>query len=251
MNILVIEDSLFYQKIYENFFASIGAKYTIVDQGVHGLDALEQSDFDFIFVDINLPDISGWEVIKELHSESPDFRIIPVTGYNIETAEEAFRKINPDQFLIKPFNSNDLAEIIGNEHNTTSNGGLNMSDHTSNQEQKTKDDLKKFCESMGLEVASPLLELFLKEVQSKVPSFRSLVEQEHFSEIENSVHQLKSNCRYFGFMEYADICDQIEQLIVSGSTDEVPHLVDCLVDRSDSLLEISNQVLKEIGSAAA
>lgn len=250
MNILIIEDSLFYQKVFSNFFARRGVTHTIVAHGLHGLDAYDTKEFDFVFVDINLPDVSGWDIISTINNDHGDSNIIPVTGYDIETSEILFKTMSPGKFLIKPFNDEDLGELMEwNEDETNTTGGFMTYELSTEKETQAKQDLKTFCDSMGPDVSGPLLEIFINEVQSKVPSLKAFHQQGHFSEIESAVHQLKSNCRYFGFSEYAEVCDQIEQLIVSGSTDQINHLIDHLIDQSDSLLEIVRQVKSEMVAA--
>lgn len=246
MKVLVIEDSPFYQKLYANFFYSRGVEPTIVGQGLHGLDVYDCDTFDMIFVDINLPDVSGWEVIKCIENDNSEVQVVPVTGYEAEWEDALFKTVGTGKFLLKPFEGQDIEEFMTEEsYEYKLTGGI-MEAHLSNsQEEKMKNNLLNFCEGMGMEISVPLLEIFVNELKSKVPPLKALNDQSHFSEIESYVHQLKSNCRYFGFTEFAEVCNEIERLIVQGMTGQINHLIDQLTDQGDTLLAVVVEVLNE------
>ena len=78
MKVLVVEDSAFYQEVFKSFFKKMNIDHEIVDQGLYAEEALSTEDFDYVFVDLKLPDMNGWEIIAD-HSDLIKTKFIPMT----------------------------------------------------------------------------------------------------------------------------------------------------------------------------
>ncbi|WP_291868066.1 LytTR family DNA-binding domain-containing protein [Maribacter sp.] len=101
MNCIIIEDEIPAQRILLNYISKIPEVH-LIEVFQSALDAnntIANTDIDCIFLDINLPDISGLQFIKTI-SNSP--AIIMTTAYP-EHAVESFELENICDYLIKPF----------------------------------------------------------------------------------------------------------------------------------------------------
>lgn len=82
------------------------------------LEKLEDKTFDVpdvIFLDINMPEVNGWECLKALKSQ-PAYRRVPVIIYSTSSAERDIQKaydLGAAYFLTKPDNYNVLKRFIG------------------------------------------------------------------------------------------------------------------------------------------
>lgn len=68
--ILFIEDDLFIREIYEESLKGAGYSVTLAVDGQEGLDKLKQGGWDLVLLDLNLPKISGLELIKQAKASS-------------------------------------------------------------------------------------------------------------------------------------------------------------------------------------
>ena len=113
-HILIVDDEPAICEYLQQFL--IRQKYTVVTAG-SGLEAIQQlkeSLFHLIFLDISLPDLSGYDVMDQIKVQSPDSLIIMMTGHaSIETAIEALRKGAYD-YLRKPFELEELLKTTNN-----------------------------------------------------------------------------------------------------------------------------------------
>jgi len=74
--------------------------------------------FDFAVVDLKLSNDSGLKVLKFLHQNNPDTRIVMLTGYaSISTATESI-KMGAVHYLSKPANADDIVSAL---HKTRGN----------------------------------------------------------------------------------------------------------------------------------
>ena len=87
--------------------ASIDTAY----DGATGLDLLKTKSFDFIILDINLPDINGFEVLKQIRS----FSYIPVIIVTVRDREDDMTmglELGADDYIVKPFRPRDLVSRV-------------------------------------------------------------------------------------------------------------------------------------------
>ena len=101
MRCAIIEDELPAQRILENYISKIPDLVLTgcYQSALSANTALQNSDFEVVFLDINLPDISGIQYIKTL-SNPP--AIIMTTAYH-EHAVESFELDTICDYLVKPF----------------------------------------------------------------------------------------------------------------------------------------------------
>ena len=80
MRILVVEDDVPLACRIGSALAKVGHDLIIVHDGERALDAATQTSFDLIVLDVILPGIDGFEVLKRLHSQSASSRVLIVSA---------------------------------------------------------------------------------------------------------------------------------------------------------------------------
>jgi DNA-binding NtrC family response regulator len=72
---------------------------------------VERDTYDIIFLDCNMPFISGIDLIKIVKNENPEAKIIMISGY--EDIDQNFAKTcGIDEFLKKPFSIKEIDRIL-------------------------------------------------------------------------------------------------------------------------------------------
>ncbi|MES2883025.1 MAG: response regulator, partial [Bacteroidota bacterium] len=100
-NCLVVDDEPIARKIINNYIGQMPL-LQLAGECINALDAIEflrtHSDIDIIFLDINMPNLSGFQMVK---IAQPQQRIIFTTAY-AEHAVESY-ELNAADYLLKPF----------------------------------------------------------------------------------------------------------------------------------------------------
>ena len=111
--ILIIDDSLqICTLLAEYVLPELGYKAAIANTGRQGLVRLRQSLPDLILLDLQLPDISGLDLLRLLAQEGYDVPVILMTAHGSEgVAVEAFR-LGARNYLIKPFSEVEAKGVI-------------------------------------------------------------------------------------------------------------------------------------------
>ncbi|HEX4998893.1 MAG TPA: sigma-54 dependent transcriptional regulator [Terriglobia bacterium] len=102
LRILLIEDEGAIRKLLEERLSREGYEVRSADSGRSGLALLETSAFDAALLDINLPDMTGIEILEQLKNRDPDIDAVIITGFpEIESAIQALR-LGAYDYLTKP-----------------------------------------------------------------------------------------------------------------------------------------------------
>jgi len=99
---LVIDDEIGICRSLEMLLSKEGHEVVTANRGDVALLLVSEKDFDIIFTDLRLPDMSGIDILKYSKSRSPNTQVIVITGFaTIETAVEAIKRGAYD-YLTKP-----------------------------------------------------------------------------------------------------------------------------------------------------
>ena len=98
--------------MYSAYLEQAGYDVTVVDQGEVALAEIVQTTYDFAVLDLNLPDISGLDVLKRIPTNTRRPPTIVLTGNgSIRAAVDAMRAGALD-FLMKPCTGEKLVETV-------------------------------------------------------------------------------------------------------------------------------------------
>lgn len=121
--ILVVEDNVKMRNELKTFLENNGYEVSYVTDFINVKDFIINSKFDMILLDLNLPNINGEFICKEVRKES-SVPIIVVTSKNTDIDELISINYGADDFITKPYNPQILLariERILKRNNSTLN----------------------------------------------------------------------------------------------------------------------------------
>ena len=108
MRILLIEDDRTTARSLEMMLNSQGFVVDLASEGEEGVEFATLYDYDAILLDLDLPDISGLEVLKLLRRDKVGTPIVFLTGeHEVETKIRAFSS-GADDYVVKPAQKDEL-----------------------------------------------------------------------------------------------------------------------------------------------
>ena len=110
--VLVVDDDEDLQTTFKQFLKKAGFSRIVVGSGTEAISYAEKQKFDLVFLDLQLPDMSGDEVylrIKELH---PDLPIVIITGYPNSAILSRILQSGPVTVIKKPIEFNQLTRTV-------------------------------------------------------------------------------------------------------------------------------------------
>lgn len=107
--ILVVDDEQAMAKIIEMKLQKSGLDATAVFSGKEGLSELETNNYDVALIDIMMPEIDGWEILKTAKLKKIKTKIVVTTNLSQEEDKKKALFFGAVDYLIKSDNS--LADI--------------------------------------------------------------------------------------------------------------------------------------------
>jgi two-component system sensor histidine kinase/response regulator len=116
MRILVAEDDSASQKVIALPLQTLGHDVTIASNGKQVVDSVTAQDFDVIFMDIQMPEIDGFEATQLIReSERRTGRRVPIvacTAHAMAGYRERCLAAGMDAYMAKPIEPQKLAETV-------------------------------------------------------------------------------------------------------------------------------------------
>lgn len=114
MRILVVEDDREFAKLMAASFQGIGCDVQLAFTGRDGLERATEEKFDLITLDVNLPDVNGFEICRELKQRHISYRtpIVFVAGRATEEDRNRAFELDAVEFIEKPFQLRDFLARI-------------------------------------------------------------------------------------------------------------------------------------------
>jgi two-component system, cell cycle response regulator CtrA len=112
MRVLLIEDDSAMAQSIELMLKADGFNVYVTDLGEEGIDLGKIYDYDIILLDLNLPDMSGFEVLRSLRVAKVKAPTLILTG--LDSIEDKVRALGfgADDYLTKPFHKDELVARI-------------------------------------------------------------------------------------------------------------------------------------------
>jgi CheY-like chemotaxis protein len=115
--ILVAEDNTVNQRVVRRFIEKQGHIAVVVNNGVKAVQALEEQDFDLVLMDVQMPEMDGFEATAEIRrrelASGKRHRIIAMTAHAMTGDREKCLEAGMDGYLSKPVGLTQLIEILG------------------------------------------------------------------------------------------------------------------------------------------
>lgn len=113
--ILVVDDNRNAAMALTELLNLRGCQARAATSGGEALAAASETAFDAILLDLDLPDITGYEVASRLRqSTTSQPLLVAVSGFGDEQARERSRKSGIDHHLVKPVEIDELLRVIAN-----------------------------------------------------------------------------------------------------------------------------------------
>jgi two-component system response regulator CpxR len=110
--LLIIDDDVRLSEMLVEYLAPEGIELTAVASGVAGLRSAQRENFDLIILDVMLPGLSGFDVLKQLRETGAKTPVLMLTARGDDVDRIIGLDLGADDYLPKPFNPRELLARI-------------------------------------------------------------------------------------------------------------------------------------------
>jgi CheY-like chemotaxis protein len=114
--VLLAEDNVVNQKVAARMLERLGYRTDVVGNGVEALEALARIDYDLVLMDCQMPEMDGFEAVKEIRRREGRRRhtpIVALTANAMEGDRDRCVGAGMDDYLAKPVDREALATVLG------------------------------------------------------------------------------------------------------------------------------------------
>jgi len=108
INILWVDDEIDILKPHILFLEKKGYKVATCNNGADAIDMCDATNYDIVFLDENMPGLSGLETLSEIKSKRPNLPIVMITKSEEEYIMEDAIGNKIADYLIKPVNPHQI-----------------------------------------------------------------------------------------------------------------------------------------------
>ncbi len=226
--VLIVDDNKMNLRIARNFLAPYKFDLTEVESGLECLKLItEGKEFDMIFMDDMMPQMTGTQTMEKLKSMGAKLPIVVLTANAIDGAKENYLRKGFDDYISKPIMRTELDRIIRKSFNgdreklaTDDIKYINEDDVSCTAYPKkveTKGNIDYLqnsnidvCNAMNIlgsiEIYDETLKTFYEEIDKKIERFRKLASEKDIDNYQKDIVALRSDAKYLGFNEIFDQC---------------------------------------------
>jgi PAS domain S-box-containing protein len=215
IHVLLVEDNYLNQVLATKVLTDWKLNVDVAENGLVALDKLGQFDFDVILMDIQLPEMDGYEATRTIRNKMQGHKsktpIIAMTAHAINGEADKCFDAGMNDYISKPFDTRVLYSKIA--------GVLKKQkeSHKSNQTTTMNQTLSKLTDLSYLrqlangsdEFIQNMISIFLQQTPEAIEKMESAEKVKDWKAVRAAAHKMKPS---FGFMGIKVLKDTIENL---------------------------------------
>ena len=113
MRVLVVDDEPAVREVLTDSLIAEGCEVVAAENGQAALALYDEhkGEFDAVFTDIGMPDMSGWELATAIRRRSETVSLAIVSGWADAISRDTRNAVKADWVISKPFDINRISEI--------------------------------------------------------------------------------------------------------------------------------------------
>ncbi len=110
--VLIAEDNPANQMLIKTLLNKHGIEVTLVDDGQKAIEAIQDQDFDMVFMDMQMPVMNGYEATQALRQDGYKTPIIALTANAMSGDRDKCLEVGCNDYLSKPIDQQKLRDLL-------------------------------------------------------------------------------------------------------------------------------------------
>jgi signal transduction histidine kinase/DNA-binding response OmpR family regulator len=248
-HILLAEDSLVNQKLAVALLEKYGNTVVVANNGREALAALKTQQFDFVLMDVQMPDMDGLEAtttLREREKEAGEhIPVIAMTAYAMKGDRERCLAAGMDDYVSKPIHAEALfdtiAAVLGHASDTGQRG------KPVSEVAESVIDWDAALEAVDGEesLLQTLVEAVLEESPRILEAIRRAVADRDATSLRTAAHTLKGSIRYFRADAAFDAAFRLERMGKDGELSDADQVLRVLEKETARILRLLEAYLHQ------
>ena len=212
--LLVAEDNLVNQKVAMRMLEKAGHRVDVANNGIEALAALKNASYDMVLMDMQMPEMDGYEATAEIRKMAPEYRELPViamTANAMKGDREKCIAAGMDDYISKPVKPKGLLEMVQRW------AGKKVIRPTVGMNRYPPDpdlpvDLRRLKDFTGgdKDFEKEIIDLFLKDTLKHLARLETAINGENASDVEAAAHSIKGAAANMGAEKFRKLAQDLE-----------------------------------------
>ena len=110
--ILVIDDEDNFRQLLCDILVEGGHEVELAHNGREGIELFKKKEFDLVFTDLGMSEMSGWKVAKEIKMINANTPVALITGWNVQFQQSEMEENGVDLIVHKPFHLDQVQKLV-------------------------------------------------------------------------------------------------------------------------------------------
>jgi PAS domain S-box-containing protein len=224
LRILLAEDNVVNQKVALRLLEQMGYRADVAANGLEAIDAIERQTYDVVLMDVQMPELDGFEASREINRRWPGARrprIVAMTANAMQGDRERCVAAGMDDYVSKPIRVEELAAALERSRRRARGApaaDLRGPDVTAVGaiDPATFDRL---TATMGRPFVAELIDTFGEDARELIATLRRALADTDLDAFRRAAHSLKSNGETLGATALATLARELEAMARAGSLD--------------------------------
>ncbi len=235
MRVLLAEDNEINQEVAVDLLSSVaGVSVTVANNGREALEHLRNADFDAVLMDIQMPEMGGYEATELIRAEPrwAKLPIIAMTAHAMVKDRERCIQVGMNDFVSKPFDPEELFAVLARWSSGAREASPAAATTIKPEENADLTGVIQF--EKGLEYCNgkislyrKLLTMFVEKEQqaSQVSTIAAQLQAGDKIAATRTAHTLKSSMAILGALTPADVSSRLEAALNADDASALPALL--------------------------
>jgi two-component system, sensor histidine kinase and response regulator len=214
LKVLLAEDNVINQQVAVGLLTRRGHQVTVATNGREALEAIEREAFDVVLMDIQMPEMSGFEATAAIRFRERQtgghLRIIAMTAHAMSGDRERCLVAGMDGYLPKPIDRNMFVAVVEQDGAVPAGASgatpLNVFDPAALLERLDGDE----------QLVAKVLGLFLEDCPARLAAIKEAVDARSPERIRTEAHALKGAAANLSMSELVEAARLLEQIGAEG-----------------------------------
>ncbi|MBN2580833.1 MAG: CHASE domain-containing protein [Pirellulales bacterium] len=210
VRILLAEDSLDNQELISTFLINAEAEVTVAENGKEAVEKAAQTVFHVILMDMNMPEMDGYEATRSLRRNGYSRPILALTANAMSGDSERCLNAGCNTHLAKPVDRVKLIQTIAEYAGITAEKiNRDAAEPAEDSRDLGQDSIRsQFADDPELVAILPR---FIQRLPEKMQALEDALENHRYEDLERLAHQLKGSGGGYGFPALTEVALRLQE----------------------------------------
>ena len=208
VHVLLAEDGPDNQRLISTVLRKAGAVVKVVENGRLAVDAALSEPFDVILMDMQMPEMDGYDAATLLREKGYDDPIVALTAHALTEDRQRCLDAGCSDYLMKPIDRAKLIATVADHSGVKTHAGASDAPGEQRPDQEEADAiLSRFADDADL---AGILDDVVGGLGQHLASMRRALSARQFDELQREAHQLKGAGGSYGYPDLTDAARVLE-----------------------------------------